>query len=561
MYSRVAQPDGNRVRTGTHFAGRSLLCMATKKQARRAAALTVATAAAVTLATPPVSATAATPPRAAAPAAASKATATAAALSTKAATPTKRQAKQGSGVVKPAENTPAAKVPTATAVTPASGPVGGGTAVTITGSGFNSLTRTNPAAVKFGSANASSFIVVSDTSLIAVAPAGTNGAARITVTNGTGASTGTIVFAYRAPLGAKFDAVTGAKPTGGTVVPVTVTGGTIGATTKEFAAERITAKVGDATATVAWVDPAHVNVTAPASTRAAGLPIRLIHDGVVGEPSTTTVGYAPALTTIAPSKISTVGGTTVTITGTGFSDVSATDPASVKFGDVNAVSFAVKSATQITAVAPPGVNGAQAVSVKAAGGKTSTTVTYRAPLGLEVPATAVAKATGGTVTLKVTGGTIGATAKDFATEGIAARVGDLKVTPTWVDSSHVKLRLPASNAASANVTLLHDEVAGAVAKVNYVPAIVSLSANNDVLAGGSQITVKVAGGDVSAATKFKFGAKEAVCAPQGKGTATVYLCTVPSADQAGATWVSFTASTGLTSRFSISAGFFYTDLD
>ncbi|BCJ39780.1 hypothetical protein GCM10010168_93470 [Actinoplanes ianthinogenes] len=433
--------------------------------------------------------------------------------------------------------------------------------MTVTGTGFSSLNLANPAAVKFGSVNAASFTVTSDTRLTAVAPAGTSGSARITVANGTGASTGTLAFAYRTRLGAEFESVTGVKMTGGTVVPVTVTGGTVGGSAKDFSGEKITARVGEAVATVAWVDATHVKVTAPGSKTAAKLPITLLHDGVAGEPSKATIGYAPAATTVSPANITTAGGTSVTITGTGFSEVDVKDPAAVKFGAANATSFTVKSATQIVAVAPAGVNGTAEVTVKTAGGTGRATVDYRSPLGIEVPAGTVAKASGGTVTLKVTGGTAGATQKDFTAEAITARVGDAKATVTWVDATHVRVALPASNAPSAGVTLLHDEVPGAPATVGYVPVVVSLSARSDVVAGGSKVTVKVAGGDVAAAKNFKFGDKAAECTAQGTGSATAYQCVVPVASQPGTTWVSFTSSTGVASRFSVAAIFAYSDLD
>lgn len=76
--------------------------------------------------------------------------------------------------------------PTVTAASP-SGATAGAT-VTITGTNFNGTT-----AVKFGVTAASSFSVVSNTSITAVMPAGTAGSAPITVTNNVGTSSS---FAY-----------------------------------------------------------------------------------------------------------------------------------------------------------------------------------------------------------------------------------------------------------------------------------------------------------------------------------------------------------------------------
>jgi len=56
---------------------------------------------------------------------------------------------------------------------------------------------------------------------------------------------------------------------------------------------------------------------------------------------------APAITSIAPSSGTNLGGTSVVITGTDF-----TGATSVSFDSVPAASFVVNSATQITAVSP-----------------------------------------------------------------------------------------------------------------------------------------------------------------------------------------------------------------
>ncbi|GAA2715389.1 IPT/TIG domain-containing protein [Actinoplanes palleronii] len=502
--------------------------MATTKQARRAAALTVVTAAAVTFAGAPAS---------------------------QAAVPADR-------VARPVTAQADAAKPTATQLTPASGALAGGTTVTVTGTGFSAVNKANPAAVKFGDVNASSFTVVSDSKITAVAPAGSAGAVKVTVTSTAGTSSGEVTFTYKSALGAQFDAVTGAKMAGGTTVPVTVTGGTVGDTAKDFTAEKITARVGEVAATaVAWVDATHVRVTTPKSTKATTVPITLIRDGIAGTPSTATVGYAPAIGLLAPAKVSTVGGTTVTISGTGFSEVKADDPAAVRFGDKNATSFTVKSATSIEAVAPAGVNGVTAVTVKTAGGAGSLPFAYRAPLGIEVTDGAVVKASGGSVLVKVTGGTAGATAKEFTTEAITATVGTAKVTPLWVDATHIRVPVPSSAAASAGITLIHDGVPGTVGTVPYVPVVVSLSAEGDKLTGGAKVTVKIAGGDITTATGFKFGDKAAECTAQGKASGTTWLCTVPAGARSGPTWVSFIASSGTASRFTIAAAFSYSDLD
>lgn len=80
--------------------------------------------------------------------------------------------------------------PTAVPVVSGATPSGAtaGSQVTITGQGF-----TGASAVKFGATAASAYTVLGDSTIVAVMPAGTAGAANVTVTNATGTST---AFAY-----------------------------------------------------------------------------------------------------------------------------------------------------------------------------------------------------------------------------------------------------------------------------------------------------------------------------------------------------------------------------
>ncbi|MDH6711172.1 hypothetical protein P3T27_007924 [Kitasatospora sp. MAA19] len=89
-------------------------------------------------------------------------------------------------------------VPTVTAFTPASGPASGGTAVTITGTSLSSTQS-----VTFGGQSAP-FVVISDTTVTAVAPPtldGAPGPANITVTNTAGSVTAATPFQYLASPG------------------------------------------------------------------------------------------------------------------------------------------------------------------------------------------------------------------------------------------------------------------------------------------------------------------------------------------------------------------------
>ncbi|WP_217547751.1 IPT/TIG domain-containing protein, partial [Streptomyces sp. GbtcB6] len=80
--------------------------------------------------------------------------------------------------------------PLVTSVSPSQGNPAGGTAVTISGSGF-----TGAIAVRFGSRLATNVAVVSDTQITATTPAGT-GTVGVTVTGPGGTSTQNVTFTY-----------------------------------------------------------------------------------------------------------------------------------------------------------------------------------------------------------------------------------------------------------------------------------------------------------------------------------------------------------------------------
>jgi len=83
--------------------------------------------------------------------------------------------------------------PTLTSVLPGQGPSPGGTSVTLTGTQLTTATI-----VMFGSAPATSYTVLSDSSIVAVAPAGT-GTVPVTVTTSGGTSNGLAYTFVSAP--------------------------------------------------------------------------------------------------------------------------------------------------------------------------------------------------------------------------------------------------------------------------------------------------------------------------------------------------------------------------
>jgi IPT/TIG domain len=148
---------------------------------------------------------------------------------------------------------PVAGLPVVSSVSPASGPLAGGTLVTITGSGFTGAT-----AVDFGNVAGTGLVVVSDGSIIVDSPAGT-GTVDVTVITAAGPSAVSTAdqFSYEAAPTVT-DVSPGTGPLGGGTA-VTVTGtGFAGATAVDF---------GDVAGTGVTVNSAtSITVNAPAGT-------------------------------------------------------------------------------------------------------------------------------------------------------------------------------------------------------------------------------------------------------------------------------------------------------
>jgi hypothetical protein len=246
--------------------------------------------------------------------------------------------------------------PTVTAVSPNDGRLAAGTSVTITGTNFVKG-ATN---VHFGTAAATSVTVVNPTTITAKSPAGT-GAVNIVVATGEGKSpiTPADVFTYQG-----VPTVTGVSPSagpqgGGTAVTLTGTN-FYGPATVYF---------GGVKATVATVvNSSTILVTSPA---AAGTQnVRVVTSS--GESATSTADRfqyfpPPTVTKVAPATGPTKGGSTVTISGTGF-----VAPTEVFFGGVPATKVVIYSGNRIAAVSPAGTAGTANVTVTTPYGSSAT---------------------------------------------------------------------------------------------------------------------------------------------------------------------------------------------
>ncbi|MFI6266159.1 phage tail tube protein [Micromonospora sp. NPDC051006] len=101
---------------------------------------------------------------------------------------------QGQGPLAEITNPAASAVPAVTGLAPAGGALAGGNLVNIYGSKFTGATGAT--AVKFGATNATNYTVVSDSHIVATAPAATAGAKDVTVTTPGGISPNTSADDY-----------------------------------------------------------------------------------------------------------------------------------------------------------------------------------------------------------------------------------------------------------------------------------------------------------------------------------------------------------------------------
>lgn len=179
------------------------------------------------------------------------------------------------------------------------------------------------------------------------APVAVSGLAEVTAISAGGA--------HDLALGAPIAAVTGIAPSsgssaGGTVVKLTGLNFT-GATAVKFGSVAAASFDVESATSMTAVAPAGsgvvaITVTTPAGTSSGGAASRF------------TYVPAPAVKKLAPKSGSAEGGTPVTITGSGFTGASE-----VRFGAAAAGDVDVVSATEITAVAPPGTVGDAYVTV------------------------------------------------------------------------------------------------------------------------------------------------------------------------------------------------------
>ncbi|ADW69215.1 IPT/TIG domain-containing protein [Granulicella tundricola] len=240
--------------------------------------------------------------------------------------------------------------PTVTGVSPSSGITGGGETVNITGTNFGADSQ-----VIFGGVAATSTYKNSGL-IVATSPGGFVGTVDVTVTSGgvTSVTNSADHYTFLVPT------VTGVSPSsglpsGGTVVTITGTG---------FSGD-VLPYFGNNVSTEFFINgPTSITATTPAGASGT-VDVTIQANGGTSATSAAdhfTYGTLPTVTGVSPLFGPPAGGTSVTITGTGFAS-----GATVSFGGKAATGVVVNSSTSITAVAPSG-SGSVDVTVTGAAG-------------------------------------------------------------------------------------------------------------------------------------------------------------------------------------------------
>ena len=377
--------------------------------------------------------------------------------------------------------------PAVSSISPSTGPIAGGTSVTITGSAFTGAT-----AVTFGGTSAA-FTVNSATQITATTPAHAAGGVTIAVTTPNGTSSSGPTYTYVAAPTVTSLSPTSGPAAGGTSVTITGTG-LAGATAVHFGAANATSFTVNSSTQITATAPAGASGTVDLTVT------------TVGGTSTTSAAdqytyvAAPTVTSVNPAGGPLAGGTSVVITGTGFTGATA-----VHFGAANATSFTVNSSTQITAVAPTGTSGLVDVTVTTIGGTSATSsadgYAYVAtPIVTGVDPSALLAESLPTITVSGSGFT-GATA---VTVGGEAAMWFTVMSDTTM--LVVPLPLPAGTTADIRVTTLGGTSAATAADqvTAYAFAVVAgIAPASGPTGGGTQVVIH--GSGFTGATAVTFG--------------------------------------------------------
>ena len=325
---------------------------------------------------------------------------------------------------------------TVTLASPASGPLAGGTSVTVTGTGFVAGTR-----VMFGGAVATNVSVINGTTLAATTPSHAAGLVSVAVTAPDGHG-GVLQngFSFVPPPSVTQVSPSSGLATGGT--SVTITGANFqGGATVTFG--------GTAATGITFVNATTLTAATPA--HAPGV-VNVIVTNPDGQAATLAGGFTyngtvPTVTSANPNNGPSTGGQSVTLTGTNF-----VSGAGVTFGGTAATGVNVTNSTTLTAATPAHAAGAVNVTITnpdTQSGTLTNGYTYNSgPLVTQI-APSVGPLAGGTA-VTITG-------TNFVSGATVSIGGTAATGVTFVNSTTLTAVTPAHASTSANVVVTNSD--------------------------------------------------------------------------------------------------------
>ncbi|MEU9058862.1 ice-binding family protein [Streptomyces sp. NPDC048430] len=239
-------------------------------------------------------------------------------------------------------------------VSPNQGSTGGGDAVTLTGSHFMGTNS-----VRYGSRQATSFVVLSDSTTATITPSG-QGPAPVSVT--TPGGTGVVgTFYYLPPPSFRILPPAAGPLAGGNTVILTGLG----------LFTTIEVRFGSQAASFTVDSDGQLTVTVPAASSAGPVAVTIRTRGGIASGVTYTYLGSPSVTVVTLDSGVVDGGNLVVITGTAFSYTTG-----VSIGGTPVVSYRVASDTEIDAVVPAGALGPVDITVTTLGGTTTASGAY-----------------------------------------------------------------------------------------------------------------------------------------------------------------------------------------
>ena len=238
----------------------------------------------------------------------------------------------------------------------------------------------------------------------------------------------------------------------------------------------------------------------------------------------------PAVTGVSPDAGLEAGGTSVTITGSGF-----TEATEVKFGSAAAKHFTIDSATSITAIAPAQLSGTVQVTVANAGGTSTTSAVDEFIYVPPGHAPSIRKlslkkgpASGGS-TMTITGASfVGVT---------AVRFGSMNAASFTVNSAtSITVESPAGTAGKVELTVTTPSGESPITPRDRftfgAPTVTSVGPDTGSRTGATPVTITGSGFALGSATAFEFGKTPATSVNCTSTTTCTAL--TPAASRTGA---------------------------